>query len=156
MKLHEDKIVFQQAIRSTAEKMQIADVYVEKDYWVCYALHLIYNSPVKDDVIFKGGTALSKCYDIIKRFSEDIDLVLLKKETESGNQLKTKLRNVSKVLTAPFVEEELEGITNKMGMIRKIAYNYPKLLKADFGQVRDRIILEASWLGDFEPTVQNK
>lgn len=151
MKLHEDKIVFQQAIRLTAERMQIADVYVEKDYWVCYALHLIYNSAVKDDVIFKGGTALSKCYDIIERFSEDIDLVLLKKEAESGNLLKSKLKKVSKALTAPFVEEELEGITHKMGMIRKIAYNYPKTFKADFGQVRDRIILEASWLGSFEP-----
>lgn len=151
MKLHKDKIVFQQAIRVTAERMQIADIYVEKDYWVCYALNLIYNSTVKDDVIFKGGTALSKCYDIIERFSEDIDLVVLKKETESGNQLKTKLKKVSKALTAPFVEEEIEGITHKMGMIRKIAYNYPKLLKGDFGQVRDHIILEASWLGSFEP-----
>jgi hypothetical protein len=151
MTLHDDDIVFQQAIRRTAERMQIADIYVEKDYWVCYALHLIYNSHVKDDVIFKGGTALSKCYDFIERFSEDIDLVLLKRETESGNQLKTKLKNVSKVLTAPFVEVNLEGITNKMGMIRKVAYNYPKIFKGDFGQVRNHIILEASWLGSFEP-----
>lgn len=151
MKLHEDKTVFQQAIRMTAEKMQIADIYVEKDYWICYALHLIYNSDVKDYVIFKGGTALSKCFDIIERFSEDIDLVLLKKEAESSNQLKTKLRKVSKVLIAPFEEEEMEGITNKMGMIRKVAYNYPKIHKGDFGQVRDHLILEASWLGSFEP-----
>lgn len=151
MTLHEDKTVFQQAIRLTAEKMQIADVYVEKDYWICYALHLIYTSNVKNDVIFKGGTALSKCYDIIERFSEDIDLVLLKRDTESGNQLKTKLKNVSKALTAPFVEVDMEGVTNKMGMIRKVAYNYPKSFKGDFGQVRNQIILETSWLGSFEP-----
>jgi len=36
-------------------------------------------------------------------------------------------------------------------MIRKIAYNYPKAFKGKYGQVRDRVILEASWLGNFEP-----
>ena len=76
MKLHEDKIVFQQAIRLTAERMQIADIYVEKDYWVCYALQLIYKSAVKDDVIFKGGTALSKCYNIIERLAHRINALV--------------------------------------------------------------------------------
>jgi hypothetical protein len=151
MKLHENKKLFDQAIRATAQRMNIADIYIEKDYWVCYALQLIYNSKFKDDVIFKGGTALSKCYHIIERFSEDIDLVLLRDGNETGNQLKRKLRNVTKILKEPFREEEIEGITNKMGMIRKIAYNYPKAFKGEFGQIRDIIILEASWLGNFEP-----
>lgn len=38
-----------------------------------------------------------------------------------------------------------------MGMIRKIAFNYPKIFKEDFGIVRDNIIVEATWLGHFEP-----
>lgn len=151
MTLHENTALFNEAIRATAERMGILDIYIEKDYWVCYALHLIYHSKFKDEVIFKGGTALSKCFDVIERFSEDIDLVLLRNGGESGNQLKEKLRKVTKTLTEPFVEQEIEGITNKMGMIRKIAYNYPKAFKGDFGQVRGHIILEASWLGHFEP-----
>ena len=151
MKLHENEELFKQAIQATAERMGILDIYIEKDYWVCYALKLIFESAVKDEVIFKGGTALSKCYKFIERFSEDIDLVVLRREEETGNQLKNKLRKVTKSITYPFEAVDIEGITNKMGMIRKIAYNYPKIFQGDFGQVRDTIIVEASWLGHFEP-----
>lgn len=151
MILHEDSKLFNEAIRATAQRMEIPEIYIEKDYWVCYALHLIYNSTIKDEVIFKGGTALSKCNQLIERFSEDIDLVVLHKAGESGNQLKNKLKKITTAVTAPFVEENLMGVTNKMGMIRKVAYNYPKAFKGDYGQVRDRIIIEATWLGNFEP-----
>lgn len=151
MKLHENKELFEQAVKATAERMGILDIYIEKDYWVCYALKLIYESVIKHEAIFKGGTALSKCYKFIDRFSEDIDLVVLRREEETGNQLKNKLKKITNAITAPFVEVDIEGITNKMGMIRKIPYNYPKTFKGDFGQVRDVIIIEATWLGYFEP-----
>lgn len=149
--LHENEELFSQAVQATAERMGILDIYIEKDYWVCYALKLIFESGIKDEVIFKGGTALSKCYKYIERFSEDIDLVVLRREEETGNQLKNKLRKVTKSITYPFEEIEMEGITNKMGMIRKIAYDYPKIFKGNYGQVRDTIIIEATWLGYFEP-----
>ncbi|UOY06148.1 nucleotidyl transferase AbiEii/AbiGii toxin family protein [Muricauda sp. SCSIO 64092] len=151
MKLHENEQLFRQAVRVTAERMGILDIYIEKDYWVCYALKLIFESEIEDEVIFKGGTALSKCYKYIERFSEDIDLVVLRRDSETGNQLKSKLRKITKSITAPFEEVDIDGITNKMGMIRKIPYNYPKIFKGDFGQVRDNIIVEATWLGHFEP-----
>ncbi len=73
MKLHEDKKLFNEAIRATAQRMDILDIYIEKDYWVCFALHTIFEGNFKDMVVFKGGTALSKCHQIIERFSEDID-----------------------------------------------------------------------------------
>jgi hypothetical protein len=151
MKLHQNEPLFKQAVQVTAERMGILDIYIEKDYWVCYALKLIFESPIKDEVIFKGGTALSKCCKFIERFSEDIDLVVIRKEVETGNQLKTKLKKITQEVTAPFVEVEMKGITNKLGMIRKIAYNYPKIFKGNYGQVRDTIIIEATWLGYFEP-----
>ena len=88
MKLHRNKALYRDAIQFTAQHLQLQPEYIEKDNWVCYALYLIYNSELKNSVIFKGGTALSKCFDIIERFSEDIDLVLLRKGDESGNQLK--------------------------------------------------------------------
>lgn len=85
MKLHQDKKLFKQAIQFTSDRMQILPIYVEKDYWVTYALYTIYNNKIGKDTIFKGGTALSKCYKIIERFSEDIDLVVLRNEGESNN-----------------------------------------------------------------------
>ena len=47
---------------------------VEKDYWVTVMLQLIFDSELRDHIIFKGGTSLSKNGNLIERFSEDIDL----------------------------------------------------------------------------------
>lgn len=53
-------------------------IVIEKDFWVCWALDKIFTSELAPHVIFKGGTSLSKCYKMIDRFSEDIDLTLSK------------------------------------------------------------------------------
>lgn len=47
---------------------------LEKDVWVVWTLHALFESPLSSDLTFKGGTSLSKVYKIIDRFSEDIDL----------------------------------------------------------------------------------
>ncbi len=45
----------------------------EKDYFLAVAIQIIYNSPIKKQLVFKGGTALHHCYLPQKRFSEDLD-----------------------------------------------------------------------------------
>ncbi len=63
--------------RNTAAKMGISEAVIEKDFWVCYMLdYLFHRCAWKDNLAFKGGTSLSKAYNLIKRFSEDIDLIL--------------------------------------------------------------------------------
>ena len=47
---------------------------LEKDVWVVWALSALFEAPVGEGLVFKGGTSLSKAYDVIQRFSEDIDL----------------------------------------------------------------------------------
>lgn len=49
---------------------------LEKDVWVVWTLAAVFDSPVADQLTFKGGTSLSKAYRIIERFSEDIDLTV--------------------------------------------------------------------------------
>jgi hypothetical protein len=50
---------------------------VEKDFWVCWILKHLFEEPtLKTQMVFKGGTSLSKVFGLIDRFSEDIDLVL--------------------------------------------------------------------------------
>ena len=49
---------------------------IEKDWWVCVVLRAVFQSKYKDQIIFKGGTSLSKAYQIIERFSEDVDLII--------------------------------------------------------------------------------
>lgn len=151
MTLHENKELYNDAILATAQQKGIKEIYVEKDYWVTLALHRIFTSDIGKEAVFKGGTALSKCYNIIERFSEDIDMVILRNEAETGNQLKTKIKKISNVVAEILPEIEVEGITNKMGMIRKTAHSYTKTFEGQFGQVRDIIIVESTWLGSFEP-----
>ena len=151
MNLHEDTKLFSDAVRATAQQMGILDIYIEKDYWVTKALHAIFSSEIGADVVFKGGTSLSKCYKLIERFSEDIDLVTLRKEEESGNQLKNKLKAITRAVSEVMPEVKVEGVTNKKGMIRKTAHEYPKTFSGQYGQVRDQVILESSWLGYYEP-----
>lgn len=151
MNLHENPNLFGQAIRFTADKMHIPPIYIEKDYWVTYALRLIFKSEIGYGVVFKGGTSLSKCYKIIERFSEDIDLVLLKCDGETGNHLKSKLKFISNVLSNTLPEIEIAGITRKMGMSRKTVHHYTKIFNENYGQVREVIVLESSWLSRPEP-----
>ena len=62
---------------NTAAKMGIDPAIVEKDFWVCLTLdYLFHHSKWKSEFAFKGGTSLSKVYNLIERFSEDIDLIL--------------------------------------------------------------------------------
>jgi hypothetical protein len=151
MKLHLNKQLFVNYIRVAAQQMKIPAIYVEKDYWVTYALFTIFNNEIGKDTVFKGGTALSKCYNMIERFSEDIDLVVLRREGESNNRLTTKIRTISDVVNAVLPEVNVDGLTQKMGMNRKTAHFYNKEFKGDYGQVRDTIVVEATWLGYYEP-----
>ena len=60
--------------QQTAAKFPfLSEVAIEKDFWVCWILKQIFMSPLKDIVIFKGGTSLSKIFKLIHHFSEDID-----------------------------------------------------------------------------------
>lgn len=62
---------------NTASKMGLNEAIIEKDFWVCWILdYLFHRSAWKDDLAFKGGTSLSKAFQAIERFSEDIDLIL--------------------------------------------------------------------------------
>lgn len=151
MKLHENTGLFSQAIRATAQQLQLQEIYIEKDYWVTYALYTIFHHEIGKEAVFKGGTALSKCYGIIERFSEDIDLVVIRSPEENDNQLKKKIKTITKVVSDRLPEINIDGITQKMGMNRKTAHSYPKAFKGDYGQVRDLVIVEATWLGYFEP-----
>ncbi len=151
MILHNNKELLQDAILATAEYLEMREIYVEKDYWVTVALYEIFHSDIAGQVVFKGGTALSKCHKLIERFSEDIDMVVLRNEGENDNQLKKKIRAISKVVEKEISEIEVEGLTNKRGNIRKTVHRYDKIFEGDFGQAREHVVVEATWLGNFEP-----
>jgi hypothetical protein len=71
MPVAERRVIFAEA----AERLQFQPVIVEKDFWVCWMLGRLFGrTEWREALVFKGGTALSKVFGIIRRFSEDIDL----------------------------------------------------------------------------------
>ena len=58
-------------------QLNLSEIAVEKDFWVCWTLQKLFDLPEwSERLTFKGGTSLSKCWSLIERFSEDIDIVI--------------------------------------------------------------------------------
>lgn len=66
----ERQLYFEQA----AIRRNLSSVIMEKDFWVCWLLKILFQSSFAEHLVFKGGTSLSKVYRVLDRFSEDIDL----------------------------------------------------------------------------------
>jgi len=62
--------------RQTGKKINLSEVAVEKDWWVTAVLRALFALPYAENLSFKGGTSLSKCYNLIERFSEDVDIAI--------------------------------------------------------------------------------
>ena len=89
MYLHEDKSVFRDIIEQVSTDIGRTAAVIEKDYYVTMILRLL--SARLSNVVFKGGTSLSKGYKIIDRFSEDIDITF---DEHIGEGRRKKLKNV--------------------------------------------------------------
>lgn len=93
---------------------------VEKDWWVTVTLLAIFTSQYSDHLIFKGGTSLSKAYNLIERFSEDIDLAIdrsfLKFPGELSKTAIKKLRKASGQFIIADFKNELEAQLLKIGI----------------------------------------
>lgn len=101
---------------------------IEKDLWVTVTLKALFTSKYKEYLIFKGGTSLSKCWKLIERFSEDIDIALdseafgMNYDENPANTYVKRLKRAGCEFTSKELKKELEqkfielGIPN--GMIR--------------------------------------
>ena len=85
--LHNNKDQFQDAIELAYEQTGIMAQAIEKDYYVTMLLRLL--SEKMPYIVFKGGTSLSKCHKVIKRFSEDIDITI---DTQISQGKKKKIK----------------------------------------------------------------
>ncbi len=86
---------------------------VEKDVWVTLMLKMVFSSELAKHFIFKGGTSLSKAFDLIKRFSEDIDLGIDRRYLGfEGDLSKGQIRKLRRTCHT-FVSEELIELLKK-------------------------------------------
>ena len=138
--LHNKKDTFEQLVLRTSEYLEVKAEIVEKDYFVTLFLKRI--AAVMPDIVFKGGTSLSKCYHIIKRFSEDIDLNLqseIKPPERKRRQLKA---NIIQIIN----DLEFE-LTNPDAVKSRRDYNryiidYPSSLSAAY--LKEQLIVETA------------
>ena len=91
MNLHHDKEVFEELVVAASNELAISANVIEKDYYVTLILKAI--SEQMKDIVFKGGTSLTKCYQLLERFSEDIDLSYSAESGRPGDARKKKLKN---------------------------------------------------------------
>ncbi len=63
-------------INQTVIRKKFPAEAIEKDIWVTAVLRSLFALPYAENLSFKGGTSLSKCYNLIERFSEDVDIAI--------------------------------------------------------------------------------
>jgi len=151
MILHEDKKFFLTAISSTAQSMGLPDVYIEKDYWVTRSLKLLTESKVSNNIVFKGGTSLSKAHKLIHRFSEDIDLTAIA-DGLSDSKRKKLLKNAEIAASQGLKPLPDDERNSKGSKFRKTVYRYPRNTdEGIFGQASPVLLLEINTFTRPEP-----
>ena len=170
------KLVIEQA---SAKMNDLYPQIVEKDLWVTTILQLVFSLPFADKLIFKGGTSLSKIWNVIERFSEDIDLAVDRDLFDlEGNltikQIK-KLRKQSSLFVKETFCSELQKAVEKYDLQnfcsiepqpdgegdktypepRKIFIHYHSLFDT-LPYVRTEIVLEIGARSLIEPTAKSE
>lgn len=151
MRLHEDTEAFSELVQATAEAVGLPQVYIEKDYWVTKALKHLSESAHVNDVVFKGGTSLSKAYRLVERFSEDIDLAVLAGD-KGDSARKALLKGVEVAVASGLHEVEDDPRVSKGSKYRKTVYRYPRSIDgAEFGQASPELLIEVNAFTHPEP-----
>lgn len=93
---------------SVGASKRIMGEAVEKDWWVTQVLRVLFSSKYKDNIVFKGGTSLSKGWHLIERFSEDVDIAINREFLGfSGELTRTQISDKLRRVSCSFVRTEL-------------------------------------------------
>lgn len=139
MNLHHDIKLFSNTLRAASQHLNIKLEFVEKDYWITWVLSRLAKSKYIDESVFKGGTSLSKGYNLIERFSEDVDIAIINDNGKTGNEIKTIIRTIEKEITPDLTEVQMEGVTSKGSRFRKSVFEY---VTAEKGNANNKLIIE--------------
>lgn len=88
---------------------------LEKDIWICWTLEKLFSMPNARPMAFKGGTSLSKVFNIIERFSEDVDITIDYKsfntddpfDLSTSNTKRKKISDQLKLFLKDYVTNEI-------------------------------------------------
>lgn len=138
--LHNKKDVFEQVILKVSEETGIEASIIEKDYYVTLFLKDIVE--LQPEIIFKGGTSLSKCYKLINRFSEDIDLNIDTETKPTEGQRKNLKRNIVSIIDKfHFNLENADDVKSRRDYNRYVI-DYPTIFPSDY--LKEHLIVETA------------
>lgn len=159
----------------------INQVAIEKDWWVTAVLKALFQTSCRESLVFKGGTSLSKGFNIIERFSEDIDLAInhsffgIEKTSKSQRD---KLRKMARKYIHETLSVQLDTNLKGMGItgyrIENVTHvqdrngelcpidsdkdptviilHYPSIVENTISYIPPRVKIEISCLSMDEPT----
>jgi hypothetical protein len=164
-------------IEQAAIRRNVSAVILEKDFWVCWLLGILFESEFAASLVFKGGTSLSKVFGVIDRFSEDIDLSLspaflnLPEAGTSRNQANKWMAKAEAACGAavqnqigPAMDAAVTGVLGKRepGWFEFLTdshthspvllFHYPSSQPAGFDYLKRSVKLEFGSLTDQQPT----
>lgn len=141
MRLHHDLKLFSFTLSSASQFLNIKKEFVEKDYWITLVLSRLAKSKYVNESVFKGGTSLSKGYNLIERFSEDVDIAIINEKAKTGNEIKTIIRSIEKEITLDLKELQMDGITSKGSRFRKSVFEY---ITTEKNNTNNKLIVEVN------------
>lgn len=165
--------------RALAPQLARSTAVLEKDVWVCWALKTIFSMPGRLRMAFKGGTSLSKVFNAIERFSEDVDITLDYRALNEnfdpfGDGLsKSRLKKLSdelkafvsehvRAVVAPYFEESLSAEFDAgrcrlevSGDGEQLLVHYRTVLDASGGYVANRVLVEFGGRNITEPNEEH-
>ena len=147
--LHKRPIDFADAVNLASEKYSVLPAVVEKDYYVTMILRLL--AEKLPYVVFKGGTSLSKCHQVIKRFSEDIDITIDTKISQGQmGKMKQAIIEISEELgmNIPNI-----GETRSRRSYNRYLLEYETVTEIQTEPVPPTVIMETSFAEVSFPTV---
>ena len=162
----------QLAFDETAARRGLRSTIIEKDFWVCWTLQKLFaNSALGSHLTFKGGTSLSKGYNLIQRFSEDIDLTISrtapfvvdcpnpledhisgKERKRRIEQLKTGAQRFLREITIPILSQDINSALGESGWRlildendpdgQTVLFEYPKMFDYTNGDKTTEVYIQ--------------
>jgi len=142
--VHEDVTLFREAVRFTAAESGFVPRLIEKDYF-CTLLLVYLSEAACDDLVFKGGTCLTKVHSELYRLSEDLDYTIpvaagtrRTERSRRADQVKTALSRLSKAVPVFRLIAAMKGANNSTQYLAVIGYD------SILGQQEETIKVEVS------------
>ncbi len=156
-------------INAASSGIGLLPAVVEKDVWVCWVLDVLFSTPGRRPMVFKGGTSLSKVFNLIKRFSEDIDIsinflqdyeapISKTKASNIREEIEAKLQTYKDSVIVPAIAESAKsfGLTVEPGDSRwELHVNYNSVLASGIDYIKTRVKIELSGRNETEPSQTN-